>query len=379
MTPRIAWRIALALLVTAMAAFVVACGGDDEGGSSTAPAEPAATQGASDQPKADYKVAVLSIGTETDRSWAQGNFDGGKQAADKYGAQVTIVPNIFTPEQYVQQGGAFARRGYDMVLLQFGVATQPAVQLATQFPDTLFGVVWDPTEEETASLPPNLFTWDPQQQEGAFLAGALSSLVTKSNVLGSVSGTPFPLITRQLEGYELGARCVNPDIKVLQRYTGDATFADAGLARSAAEALISDGADILYTALDGAVNGVYQAAKSNQGTFAIAQYFDQAPKAPDVILSSVLFNLQGINEDMIKRGMDGQIGEREHLVYDLASLDVGELTGFGQLDAAVSADAKKQLDEIEQKIRSGDIKVPDNDALAKPGAAAKIDPKSLGC
>jgi basic membrane protein A len=351
---------------------MVACG-DDEGGSDTSSASPGG------KAAKDFKVAVLSLGTETDRSFAQANFDGAKAAATKYGVAVTIVPNLLTPEQYTQQGGAFARRGFDLVMLQFGVATQAAVGLAKQFPKTKFGVVWDPTEKEAATLPPNLFTWDPRQQEGAFLAGALAALVTKSDVVGSVSGSPFPLITRQLEGFDLGARCVNPDVRVLQRYTGDATYADAKLARSASDALVADGADILYTALDGAVNGVYQSARAHRGTYVIAQYFDQASKAPDVILTSVLFNLQGINEDMIKRAMEGKIKPREHLVYNLANLDVGTLTGYGELDSKVSEDARTKLKAVEDKIRQGEIKVPGNDQLAKPKAAESIDPKSLGC
>ncbi len=360
------------VLIALLGVLIAACG-DDNGGSGSSSSSSGSKSGK------DFKVAVLSLGTETDRSFAQANFDGAKAAAKKYGVAVTIVPNLLTPEQYTQQGAAFARRGFDLVMLQFGVATQAAVGLAKQFPKTKFGVVWDPTPEEAATLPPNLFTWDPQQQEGAFLAGALAALVTKSNVVGSVSGSPFPLITRQLEGFDLGARCVNPDVKVLQRYTGDATYADAKLARSAADALTADGADILYTALDGAVNGVYQSARAHKGTYVIAQYFDQADKAPDVILTSVLFNLQGINEDMIKRAMDGKIKPREHLVYTLANLDVGTLAGFGALDSQVSDEAKAKLKEVEQKIRQGTIKVPGNDQLAKPKSAAGIDPKSLGC
>jgi basic membrane protein A len=363
----------IALVLAGLVAMGLAACGGDSGSSGTSSSSSGAKSAK------DFKVAVLSLGTETDRSFAQANFDGAKAAAKKYGVAVTIVPNLLTPEQYTQQGAAFARRGFKLIMLQFGVATQAAVGLAKQFPKTQFGVVWAPTAKETATLPPNLFTWDPQQQEGAFLAGALAALVTKSHVVGSVSGSPFPLITRQLEGFDLGARCVDPSVKVLQRYTGDATYADAKLARSASDALVADGADILYTALDGAVNGVYQAARAHKGTSVIAQYFDQASKAPDVILTSVLFNLQGINEDMIKRAMDGRIKPREHLVYNLANLDVGTLAGFGQLDSQVSADAKAKLKQVETKIRGGDIKVPGNDQLAKPKAAANIDPKSLGC
>jgi basic membrane lipoprotein Med (substrate-binding protein (PBP1-ABC) superfamily) len=365
-------QLGMVVAIGAAALALGACGSDNGGSGSQS-----SSSGSSG--KKDYRIAIMSVGSENDRSWANANFDGAKAGAKKYGAQLTVVPNLGTPEQYVQQGAAFARRGYNLVLLQHGAMTQPAQQLAKQFPKTEFGIVWDPTDKEKASLPPNLFTWDPRQQDGGFLAGALAGLITKTNTVGGVSGAPFPLITRQLEAFDLGARCSNPGVKVLQRYTGDVTFADAKLAGSAATALMGDGADVVFTALDGAANGVYQAARKKDGTYVIAQYFDQAQKAPDVILTSVLQNLQGINEDLVKRGVEGTIKPSEHFEYTLANMDVGTLASFGDLDSAVSADQKAKLGAIEKKIRSGDIKVPANEALAKPKAAEGIDPKSLGC
>lgn len=367
-------RLLLMAVAIGVVALVIGACGDDSGGSSSS----SASSGSGDKKK-DYQIAIMSVGSENDRSWANANFDGAKAGAKKYGAKLTVVPNLGTPEQYLQQGAAFARKGYNMVLLQHGAMTQPAQQLAKQFPKTEFGIVWDPTDKEKASLPPNLFTWDPRQQDGGFLAGALAGLISKTGTVGGVSGAPFPLITRQLEAFDLGARCANPNIKVLQKYTGDVTFADAKLAGSAATALIGDGADVVFTALDGAANGVYQAARKKDGTYVIAQYFDQASKAPDVILTSVLQNLQGINEDLVKKGVEGKLDPGGHYEYTLGNKDVGTLAPFGQLDSAVSADQKAKLKAIEKKIRSGEIKVPANEQLAKPKAAASIDPKSIGC
>jgi len=376
-------RLLIALACAIAVVFVVAaCGGSDSSsgdtgtssGSSTAAGDTTAST-----TKKDVRAAIMSVGSENDRSFAQANFDGAKAGAKKYGVDLTVVPNLGTPEQYLQQGGAFARRGYDLVLLQHGAMTQPAIQLAKQFPDTEFGIVWDPTDKERPTLPPNLFTWDPRQQDGGFLAGALAGVVTKTGTVASISGAPFPAITRQLEAFDLGARCTNPNVKVLQRYTGDVTYADANLARSAANSVMGDGADILFTALDGAANGVYQAARTKPNTYVIAQYFDQAAKAPDVILTSVLQNLQGINEDLIKKEVEGTIKPRDHFEYTLANMDVGTLAPYGKLASVVTPEMQKKVDEVQQKIKDGSIKVPDNEQLAKPKAAASIDPKTLGC
>jgi len=366
-------RIGLIALMAVAAIALAACGDDDDGGGG------GGGDGGGSGGGEDYRIAIMSVGAENDKSWSNANFDGAKEGAEEYGADLTVVPNLGTPEDYVQQGAAFARRGYDMVLMQHGAMTEPATQIATQFPDTKVGIVWDPTDEQRESLPENLFTWDPRQQDGGFLAGALAGLVTKSNVVAGITGAPFPAIIRQPEAFSLGARCVNPDVRVLIRYTGDVTFADAGLARGAAESVMGDGADVLFTALDGAVNGVIQAAKSKPNTYVIGQYFDQADKAPDVILTSVLHNLQGINKELVRMGVQDELKPSGHYEYTLANLDVGTLAGFGQLEDVVTPEIQKQLDEVEKKVRNGDIKVPDNEELAEEGSAENIDPADLGC
>ena len=72
--------------------------------------------------------------------------------------EVTIVPNLLTPDQYLQQGAALAEDGYDLVLWQNGTAVEVTQQLAEQFPDTTFGVIFDPPDDFV--YPPNFIGWD---------------------------------------------------------------------------------------------------------------------------------------------------------------------------------------------------------------------------
>jgi basic membrane lipoprotein Med (substrate-binding protein (PBP1-ABC) superfamily) len=68
--------------------------------------------------------------------------------------------------------------------------------------------------------------------------------------------------------------------------------------------------------------------------------------------------------------------------YNLANFGVGELAINPNLSVVTAAD-KQKVAAIKAKIISGKIKVPDavhgSPTIGAPGAAAKIDPKSIGC
>ena len=368
-------RIALlALAVVAMLA-VAACGGDDDDSTTadeTTADETTTTEEPAEEP---FRVAVGSVGTIDDQSFSQAQYEGAVALGEEDPAyEVTIVPNLLTPDQYLQQGAALAEEGYDLVLWQNGTAAEVTQQLAEQFPDTTFGVIFDPPDD--FDIPPNFIGWDFIAQEGSFLAGALAALATETDVVAAISGVPFPAITRQPEGFELGARCVNPDITTLQTYTGDETFSDARATRGAVEAQIGDGADVIFTALDGAVNGAYQAAEAADVNV-IAQYFDNSGKS-DTVLASVLYNAQNTTVDLIVGEATEGYGGTEQ-IYDLDRLDVGTLEPAPKFAETLSQEEQDLLADIETQVRSGEIAVPESEALAEPGDAAGIDPVDLGC
>jgi basic membrane protein A len=366
--------------LVALSAALGACGSSSgTSGTSAAAGTGAANTSASRTTSAKLKVAVLSIGTTNDRSLAQAMFEGGTEASKKFGIPVKIVQNQVTPQDYLSTGSSYARAGYNFIMLDFGGAYSPALQLAKQFPKVKWAVPVDPTPKEQGTLPPNLITWDPAQQDGAFLAGALAALISKTHVVASIVGAPFPLLNRQPEAFNLGARCVRPTTKVLETFDGDATYSNPALAKTAALSKMGQGADVLYAVFDGGSNGVFAAAKSKPNTYAIAQYFDQASKAPDVILASVLYNFQGIGVDLVDKVLHGQVRPAEHFLYTLSNLNVGTLTYNNALKSVATPAIQAQVNAIAAKIKSGQIKVPGNVALGQPGAAAKIDPKTIGC
>lgn len=372
---------ALAAVAAAAVVALGGCGSDDSGGGSGGSQASSSGKGANK----DIKVAVLSTGAVNNRSWANSWANGVKRAADELGVTTTMVGNVETPDQYVSQGSSFAAKGYDLVIFAHGAMDAPAQKLARQFPKVQW--VQAPFEFKNASEaqkePPNLGHVDFKQEQGTFLAGALAASVSKTKKIGAVYAFPFPALTRQPEGFILGARCVDPNIKFVQKATN--SFTDAALARAAASSLYSDGADVIISAVDQAVQGVIAAANRGGGKkYAVASYFDSSEIGPKVVLTSVLYNLDGVAVDIIKSFVDKKIGKNWYKDYTLADGKVGELAPNKNLpEGTISDEAQQKVDDLRQKIVSGEIKVPDavtgSPTLGAVGSGMKIDPKSIGC
>jgi basic membrane lipoprotein Med (substrate-binding protein (PBP1-ABC) superfamily) len=365
-------RVTVALLATVAAAGIVAA---------TAGGGTAQTQ---------LQVALLTPGTQKDGSWGQAWSTGAKQAAARFGVKLTIVGNLNTPDQYLAQGAAFGSKEFDLVIMANGILFDATQKLAKQFPNTYWcmsPVDFLDRPGRTRKFAPNSCVVDPEQQDGAFRAGVLAGLITKTNVIASVNGFAFPALTRQPEAFALGARCVNSKVKFEQKYIN--SWDDVALAKAATQAFIGDQADVIFAATNQAVQGMYEAAKSApQPTYVIPSYFDAHNQAPDVVLTSVLYNLQGVAFDLIKRLKQESLPRPFFKSYSFANLGVGRLAPFYNLASAVPASAKRQLAEVDAAIKSGKIRVPDEtrgvngkglNAIGTTGAAAKINVRSIGC
>jgi basic membrane protein A and related proteins len=372
--------IALIAALFALPMVLAACGDDDDDGGEEAAAE-------------DYQVALITTGALNNRSWANSWADGAERAAEELGVQLEMVGNADAPDQYVTQGSSFASEGYDLLIFAHGAMHDPAVRVARQFPETTIIQVFQHAtpEEATQQDPPNLGHVDPEQAEVTFLAGILAGLMTESNTIGSVYAFPFPALTRQPEAYELGARCVNSDIKAVQKRSD--SFTDAAAARAAAEAAIGDGADFILSAVDQAVQGVIQASSEAQGqgddVFAVASYFDDNDLNPEAVITSALYGLDKIAEDVIQRGVNDELGDHFAQSYTLDTPQGGALAPFYEQEELVGQENLDRLEQVREMIIDGTIQIPDEivsdpevaggATIGEPGAAADIDVEDLGC
>jgi basic membrane protein A len=180
-------------------------------------------------------------------------------------------------------------------------------------------------------------------------------MVSKSGHVGEIGGYSFPQLNWEMNGFSLGARYVNPKIKISSTYVN--TWTDVGTTRAAAQAQITAGADVIFSATDQATQGLYAAAEAKGSTYAISQYFDTHSQAPSVVLTSVLFNLQGSVGQLITLGAAGHLKSQNYLTDYKAG--AGKLAPFYNLAPSVVTGAiQSRLGKIESLIASGKLVVP---------------------
>jgi len=312
-----------------------------------------------------FKVAVLSPGTSNDGSWGQ-DVNQGAVAARKYTTQLVFVDNLNTADQYQQQGAAFAAKKFNLIIVANYSVPDTVVKLARQFPNVKFVAM----ATHINGLPKNMAAVNLLFQNGDFLAGALAAMLAKGNTLGAIGGFSFPALNSEMEGFTLGARWIKHSMTVKETFIN--SWTDVAAARTAAQAQIGAGAELLFSATDQATQGIYAAAQSHPGTYVISQYFDTHTQAPKVALTSVLFNLHGAVQQIIQQSVNGSMRSKNYIYGPKKG--VGKLSPFYGLANVIPASAHTRLMKIEAMLQSGKLRAP---FLANTGDGAKYNLNKL--
>jgi basic membrane protein A len=203
---------------------------------------------------------------------------------------------------------------------------------------------------------PNVTSVTFREQDGAFLAGALAAMVTKTKTIGFLGGIDTPQLRKVEAGFAAGARQGDPAVKVLDSYIGSNFDVDGG--KRAARELFAKHADIVFVAAGKAGLGAFDEVKSHAGTYVIGAETDQDALAPGKVLTSMVKRISvavmRICEDTVsQKPLSGRL--------DLGLEDgaIG-LTDTATTRKAVSDGERARLTEIDRAIIDGRINVPTN-------------------
>ena len=149
------------------------------------------------------------------------------------------------PSEYRRALQAYA--GRDLVIAGSFLLTDPVVDVARANPATHFVLV-DPIV-----MPPdvpNLAVLTFRSDQGAFLAGSLAGIVTRTGVVAGVYGPQGAMDIANRLGFENGARYVRPSVRVLGAYqpAGGKPYADPAWGADQARAFVDAHADVIFGA-----------------------------------------------------------------------------------------------------------------------------------
>jgi basic membrane protein A len=292
----VALRRALGL-VAALAITGAACGG---GG--TAPAGGGSpTQTAGGEPGQEkVKFAILLPCQINDLSWCQAAYEGAKQLEDE-----GLIELSYTDNAPQDAAGAtrlitgYANDGNQLIVGHSFNYGDPIRKLAPDFPEVNFAWQGGLGEEGTDQ---NVADYDMPMYEAAYLAGILGAGVTETGVFGGSAGFDIPVCRAVLEAFELGAKEVRQDARVLETFIGD--WQDVAKAKEAALAQADQGADVFVACGDGPSQGMIQAVKE-RGLTAFGYVGDESSLAPENVLASMVWKLSETWRQMVKDVRNG--------------------------------------------------------------------------
>jgi simple sugar transport system substrate-binding protein len=349
--PTITRRSALATLVA--------------GALATAVAFPVAAQTKASGP---MKVGFVYVSPIGDAGWTFQHDTGRKEMEKALGGKVTTkyiesVPEGADAERVIRE---LAQSGHELIFTTSFGYMNPTIKVASSFPKTHFEHA---TGYKSAK---NVGTYNARFYEGRYLAGIVAGRMTKTNTAGYVAAFPIPEVVMGINAFARGMRSVNPKAEVKVVWVN--SWFDPGKERTAAETLISQGADIVTHHTDS--TAAVQAAEA-KGVYAVAYHSDMSKYGPKAHLTAVTHNWGAYYTKVAQSAVDGK--------WKPDNVWGGIKDGFIKLapfNAAVPKDVQDQVKKVEADIASGKFHpftgpVKDNDGKERIASGKTIDDVTL--
>lgn len=293
---------------------------------------------------------VTDVGQVDDKSFNQSAWEGVQRAESELGATVDYIETQ-DAKDYAANIALFADKNYD-IIVTVGFAMGEATGIAAaDYPDIDFIGVDQFQGAEIANVAGLIF---PEDRAG-FLAGALAAMLSDSGTVAAVLGTDLvPPVVAFKEGYENGARYINPDINLISTYHPgglDVAFLDPEWGATTARQAIDQGADVVFGAGGKTGNGALIEVAGVEGAYCIGVDTDQwetVPEAHTCLVSSAMKLLSPGVFSLVQMSADGNFPSGNFLG------DTG-LAPFHDFDSQISQDIKDRLAEIDASLRDGSL------------------------
>ncbi|HOA71280.1 MAG: BMP family ABC transporter substrate-binding protein [Bacillota bacterium] len=351
-------RFLVVMLVAVLlaSAVLVGCG----------PKEPAAQNG--EDKERQYKAVLLLAGNLGDMSFLDSANRGMQMIKEELGWEVKVIEMGTDPSAWEPTLTDVSTQDWDLIITgTFNMQTQ-IEEVAPRFPDKKY-VLFDVSVDYEKGDYSNVYSILYRQNEGSYLAGALAAMVTTSDMpranpeklIGFLGGMDAPVINDFLVGYIEGAKSIDPEIKVAVSYVE--SYSDPAKGKEMCLAQYDMGVDIGFNVAGGSGLGQLDAAKE-RGLYAIGVDSDQAmlfkdsdPEKAELVLTSMLKRVDNSLLRAAKLFQEGKLefGKAESLGLkeDAVGLAINEF-----YERNVPEEMRVKLQEIADKIKSGEIQVP---------------------
>ena len=346
------------------------------------------------------KIALVTdLGGRGDLSFNDMGFKGADEAAAKFGLElVTIQSNSGT--DYLPNLQNAARTGDFDIIVGVGFLLADAMaEVCDQFPDQNFAII-----DVTWLGKPNLMEIGYEENKGSALVGALGAMVAAHygyDKIGAVLGIEIPVLYKFEAGYRYGMHWGNAkyaevtgkkaDVGLLWSYTG--TFSDIAKGKAATEAMLAQGAGLVYNVAGPLGIGDLEAITEHLeakgkvagppfmiGVDANQDWMGDGQRVLASMMKRVDFGVYSAVESVVNGTFEGGVkilGPNNGGIAMSGSQDLADFISFGIGGGAISESDRGPItenwnamraavpgwiwdavDELSAKIGSGDVVIP---------------------
>jgi basic membrane protein A and related proteins len=238
------WKLLIAL-VALVSLIAAACGDDDEAsveGGITLDAECEAWAGL-EAPEGYTVNLVTDIGKIDDGTFNQFAYEGMQGAVECFGIDNNSYIETVSEADYAANIATSLSSDPNVVITSGFLLTTDTGDAATDNPEINFIGI----DQFLLEYPTNMVGVQFNEHEGGYMVGALAATLSETGVIGVVGGREdVPPVVKYVNGYEAGAKSINPDIRVLSIYND--SFNDPAKGASDAKQFIGEGADVIFGA-----------------------------------------------------------------------------------------------------------------------------------
>jgi basic membrane protein A and related proteins len=320
----------------------------------------------------DFVPCIVSdAGGFDDNSFNELSYQGIVDAADALGVEPIEVESA-SEADYAPNLESLVSQGCNLIVSVGFALSAATVESALANPDVEYAIIDDAADNDfdgttdAENIKPILF----DTADAAFLAGYAAASYTKTGVVATWGGLPFPTVSIFSDGFAQGVAYHNEQkgtaVTVLgydpaspDTYTVTGGFEANDTARQVAQNFIDQNADVLLPVGGPIYQSALAAIQDSGRDIALlgvdADLFETDPDTADVIMTSILKQMRVATADVVEAAGNGEFSN-EAYIGTLENDGVG-IAPFHNFESLVSPDLQGELDTIREAIVSGEIEV----------------------
>ena len=346
------------------------------------------------------KVAlVVDVGGRGDLSFNDMGFKGADEAVAKFGMELVEIQSNSAADYLPNLQNAARSNTFDLIIGVGFLLADAMAEVTDQFPNQKFAII-----DVTWLGKPNLQEVGFEEHKGSALVGALGAMVAAHygyDKIGVVLGIEIPVLYKFEAGYRFGLHWGNAktaevtgkaaDVGLLWTYTG--TFSDIAKGKMATQAMLAQGAGLIYNVagplgigdLEAITEHLEAKGKTAGPPFMIGvdanqDYLGDGHRVLASMMKRVDYGVYSVIESVANGTFKSGVrilGPGNGGIAISRQQDLGDFIDFGIKGGAISENDRSQItanwramraavpawiweavEELEGKIRSGEVKVP---------------------